>query len=112
MDLGKCFRSRADRTGALPNDVSTAVVWSGCGYRTYLRAQRDGLGGSRPVTNGENCMNPGTGKYEGLFARCASLEPIPTAVGHPCEKNALGGALEAGPGPGLRSILVAPRGQN
>ena len=53
-------------------------------------------------------MNPGTGKYERLLERCAGLEPIPTAVAHPCEKSALAGPLEAG-GKGLiRPILVGP----
>jgi phosphate acetyltransferase len=38
----------------------------------------------------------GTGKYEELLERCRSLEPVPTAVAHPCEASALAGALEAG----------------
>ena len=29
----------------------------------------------------------GTGKYERLLARCTKLEPIPTAVAHPCEEH-------------------------
>ena len=37
----------------------------------------------------------GTGKYEELLERCHDLEPIPTAVAHPCEETALAGALEA-----------------
>ncbi len=37
----------------------------------------------------------GTGKYETLLERCASLEPIATAVVHPCETSALEGAVEA-----------------
>ena len=41
-------------------------------------------------------MTPGTGKYESLLARCAALDPIPTAVVHPCEKTALAGTIEAG----------------
>jgi len=54
-------------------------------------------------------MNPtGTGKYERLLERCASLEPIPTAVAHPCEATALAGAVEAA-GKGLIvPILVGP----
>src|ERR1044072_5248030 len=51
---------------------------------------------------------PGTGKYELLLERCASSEPIPTAVAHPCEATALSGAVEAA-GTGLISpILVGP----
>ena len=38
----------------------------------------------------------GTGKYEQLLERCRSLEPVPTAVAHPCEETALAGAVEAG----------------
>ena len=38
----------------------------------------------------------GTGKYEKLLRRCKSLQPVPTAVAHPCEKTALLGAVEAG----------------
>lgn len=50
----------------------------------------------------------GSGKYEQLLVRCNSLEAIPTAVAHPCEKSALAGAVEAGQ-PGLIvPILVGP----
>lgn len=37
----------------------------------------------------------GSGKYEQLLARCEKLEPVPTAVAHPCEASALSGAVEA-----------------
>jgi phosphotransacetylase len=50
----------------------------------------------------------GTGKYEQLLARCQSLEPIPTAVAHPCEASALAGALEAGAKGLITPILVGP----
>ena len=50
----------------------------------------------------------GTGKYEQLLARCRSLEPIPTAVAHPCEASALAGALEAGAKGLIIPILVGP----
>jgi phosphate acetyltransferase len=50
----------------------------------------------------------GTGKYEQLLARCRNLEPVATAVAHPCEATALAGALEAA-GLGLIApILVGP----
>jgi phosphotransacetylase len=50
----------------------------------------------------------GTGKYEQLLAQCRSLEPVPTAVAHPCERTALEGAIEAA-GMGLIvPILVGP----
>lgn len=53
-------------------------------------------------------MKTGTGKYERLLERCAGLEPVPTAVAHPCEKSALEGALEAGEKGLIRPILVGP----
>ena len=40
-------------------------------------------------------ITPGTGKYERLLEKCESLEPVPTAVAHPCEVTALFGAVEA-----------------
>jgi phosphotransacetylase len=50
----------------------------------------------------------GTGKYEHLLVRCRSLEPIPTAVVHPCDARSLLGAQEAA-GKGLITpILVGP----
>lgn len=53
-------------------------------------------------------MNPGTGKYEALLTRCAALDPIPTAVAHPCERTALAAAVEAGQKGLIIPILVGP----
>lgn len=50
----------------------------------------------------------GTGKYEALLARCKGLEPIRTAVVHPCEETALAGAIEAGELGLIVPILVGP----
>jgi phosphate acetyltransferase len=50
----------------------------------------------------------GTGKYELLLERCKSLEPIPTAVAHPCEATALSGAIEAAAAGLIVPILVGP----
>jgi phosphotransacetylase len=50
----------------------------------------------------------GTGKYEALLERCRSLDPIPTAVAHPCEESALAGAIEAGEKGLIVPILVGP----
>ena len=50
----------------------------------------------------------GTGKYERLLARCESLEPIPTAVAHPCEATALSGAVEAFKRGLIVPLLVGP----
>jgi phosphotransacetylase len=56
-------------------------------------------------------MKTGTGKYEALLERCRSLEPIPTAVAHPCEQSALAGAVEAGALGLIVPILVGPAGK-
>jgi phosphotransacetylase len=53
-------------------------------------------------------QNSGSGKYESLLARCASFEPIPTAVAHPCEATALSGAYEAAEKGLIVPILVGP----
>jgi phosphotransacetylase len=50
----------------------------------------------------------GTGKYELLLERCKSLEPVPTAVAHPCEETALAGAIEAGDLGLIAPIFVGP----
>ncbi len=50
----------------------------------------------------------GTGKYEQLLARCRSLDPVPTAVAHPCEETALAGAIEAAAKGLIVPILVGP----
>ncbi len=53
-------------------------------------------------------QEPGTGKYERLLERCRSLEPVPTAVAHPCEASALSGAVEAARKKLIVPILVGP----
>jgi phosphate acetyltransferase len=50
----------------------------------------------------------GTGKYERLLERCATLEPIATAVAHPCEQTALEAAIDAAQKGLIRPILVGP----
>ena len=32
-------------------------------------------------------LETGTGKYEQLLERCSNLEPVPTAVAHPCDAS-------------------------
>jgi len=54
-------------------------------------------------------ISTGTGKYERLLERCAKLEPIATAVAHPCEASALSGAIEAAEKGLIVPILVGPR---
>jgi len=50
----------------------------------------------------------GTGKYEQLLARCRSVDPVPTAVAHPCEATALAGAIDAAENVLIVPILVGP----
>jgi len=56
-------------------------------------------------------MSTGTGKYEQILKRCATLYPVPTAVAHPCEESALAGALEAKDQGLIAPILVGPAGK-
>ncbi|MBK7565586.1 MAG: phosphate acetyltransferase [Propionivibrio sp.] len=48
-------------------------------------------------------------KYDRLIDRCKELEPIPTAVAHPCDETSLRGAVEAAEMGILLPILVGPR---
>ena len=57
----------------------------------------------------EVIQETGTGKYEQLLAKCRSLEPIPTAVAHPCDVTSLSGAVEAANEGLIAPILVGPR---
>src|ERR1700758_1351370 len=50
----------------------------------------------------------GTGKYEKLLMRCKGLEPVPTAVAHPCEVSALTGAIDAAQLGLILPVLVGP----
>src|SRR5215213_4362226 len=50
----------------------------------------------------------GTGKYERLLERCRSMEPVLTAVVHPCEATALAGAVDAARIDLIDPILVGP----
>jgi phosphotransacetylase len=47
-------------------------------------------------------------KFDELLKRCKGLEPIPTAVAHPCEASALAGAIEAADEGLIKAILVGP----
>jgi phosphate acetyltransferase len=53
----------------------------------------------------------GSGKYELLLERCRTLEPVTTAVAHPCEETALAGAMEAAEQRLITPILVGPVGK-
>jgi len=47
-------------------------------------------------------------KYEALIARCKTLEPVRTAVAHPCEATALKGAIEAAEEGLITPVLIGP----
>jgi phosphotransacetylase len=59
-------------------------------------------------TAGATTLETGTGKYERLLERCKSLDPVPTAVAHPCDASSLGGAIEAAEHGLIVPILVGP----
>jgi phosphotransacetylase len=46
--------------------------------------------------------------YPALIERCATLEPVTTAVAHPCDESSLTGAVEAAEANLIRPILVGP----
>ena len=47
-------------------------------------------------------------KYQQLMARCTGLEPIPTAVVHPCDRASLEGAVRAAEARLISPLLVGP----
>jgi phosphate acetyltransferase len=48
-------------------------------------------------------------KYDRLIAAAKSLQPIATAVAHPCDETSLKGAVEAGEAGLIKPILVGPK---
>ena len=48
-------------------------------------------------------------KYQQLLDRCAALEPISTAVVHPCDRVSLDGAVRAAQAKLIVPVLVGPR---
>jgi phosphate acetyltransferase len=46
--------------------------------------------------------------YPALIERCAELEPVSTAVAHPCDQSSLTAAVEAAEAGLIRPILVGP----
>ena len=48
-------------------------------------------------------------KYERLIAATEDLQPLPTAVAHPCDETSLRGALEAAEAGMIVPILVGPK---
>ena len=48
-------------------------------------------------------------KYDRLIAAAKNLQPIATAVAHPCDETSLKGAVEAGEAGLIKPILVGPK---
>jgi phosphate acetyltransferase len=46
--------------------------------------------------------------YPTLIERCASVEPVATAIAHPCDESSLRGAIEAAEAGLIRPILIGP----
>ncbi len=66
---------------------------------------KTGAMSKKPVVeqHGEN------GKYERLIAATKGLQPLATAVAHPCDETSLRGALEAAEAGMITPILVGPK---
>jgi phosphate acetyltransferase len=47
--------------------------------------------------------------YPALIERCAELDPVTTAVAHPCDESSLTAAVEAAEAALIRPILVGPK---
>jgi phosphotransacetylase len=50
----------------------------------------------------------GSGKYEQVLVRCRDLDPVATAVVHPCDQTSLAGPMEAAAKGLITPILVGP----
>jgi len=48
-------------------------------------------------------------RFRALLARTAGLKPLPTAIAHPCDANAIGAAVEAAQAGLIVPILVGPK---
>src|SRR6185369_11135368 len=95
----------------LPVRVHAADVRRRPGDRLDFSPPGDGIRRAQgPGTSSESLMNreTGTGKYEQLLMRCRNLEPVVTAVAHPCEATALAGAIDAAANGLITPILVGP----
>jgi phosphate acetyltransferase len=47
-------------------------------------------------------------RYQELIDRCAGLEPLPTAVVHPCDEVSLAGAVRAAQARLIKPVLIGP----
>ena len=48
-------------------------------------------------------------KYQRLIDAAKAVEPVPTAVAHPCDQSSLSGAVDAAKLGLIRPILVGPK---
>src|SRR5688572_15373716 len=108
MDHAGGIRWWRHTASALSGNISSAVGRRRSRDPAGLCAERDRARCARAIGRKGVSMNPGTGKYERLLQRCAGLQPVPTAVAHPCEKSALAGAIEAAELGLIKPILVGP----
>ena len=71
----------------------------GARHRSDVLPEGNRTGGSTPDQPQREARHeshqPEPESTKQLLARCRSLEPVPTAVAHPCEETALAGAIEA-----------------
>src|SRR5262245_65889996 len=61
-----------------------------------------------PSLRGNMTRETGTGKYEQALTKCRHLDPVPTAVAHPCDETSLAGVVEAQANRLIAPILVGP----
>ncbi|WP_343054400.1 phosphate acetyltransferase [Pararobbsia alpina] len=65
---------------------------------------------SRRVTDPRNtAVEREHAKYQKLIEFCRSLDPVPTAIVHPCDQSSLEGAIQAAQNGLIAPILVGPR---
>ena len=66
------------------------------------------MAASDPLAPANHRGAPDHGLFKSLLARCAGLQPLPTAVVHPCDPGSLSGAVEAAEAGLIEPILVGP----
>src|SRR5207342_843987 len=97
----------------LPDGVPAAALRSGAGTRSHLPSQGNRTRGANRASASPGCttrgnMTRGTGKYEQALTKTRHLDPIPTAVAHPCDETSLAGSFEAMANRLIIPILVGP----
>src|SRR3974390_232776 len=111
-----CWRIQSTGAKTLPSSLRSTSLGRGCRNCSNASLSRDRNcdptaafdPGGKTMTNAVQETAIGTGKYADLLIRCERLDPIPTAVAHPCEATALSGAIEAAKIGLITPILVGP----